>query len=443
MSTDDGLPIGSPSPRRVNIIFGRRKALGAALIFLFFVLVLWVIRGDSHVVAHTGSAASSLVATNPALLNPGPVTFALIIMSMGDVAAAKILIKSILIHNTLPSTFHIFCSPDVSKSMQPALRLITRPRHDTRVIFYHLSWPSMRARIDREGNLNTDDQNLPSLMKLFLHEMLPASTKFAIVLSPSAVFLFDPAALWLDTLRLAPPAAPAAALYYDSSNSKVTHANSRVILLNLDKLREVRLTDSRVYRKVDHAANGAISSAAFRVALGPPLTSKGARYDVKEMGGEETFWRALVAYRPDLFWGLDAGYVVEGCSRKSAGLDSGDAVDGGPIIPRLVHFDCVKHRPYTEWRGWDDPDALVTRQWGAAVQYYANFKWLWLNAEVNETSNSISNNETASSPATQHASPTSQHGLPKAGHGSLKMHDIKDGIIFGDERYAMQHRPQP
>ena len=65
----------------------------SALIFLFFVLVLWVIRGDSHVVAHTGSASSSLVATNPALLDPGPVTFALIIMSMGDVAAAKILIK--------------------------------------------------------------------------------------------------------------------------------------------------------------------------------------------------------------------------------------------------------------------------------------------------------------------------------------------------------------
>ncbi|KAI5896599.1 uncharacterized protein SCHCODRAFT_02615309 [Schizophyllum commune H4-8] len=436
MSTDDGLPIGSPSPRRVNIIFGRRKALAAALVFLFFVLVLWVIRGDSHVVAHTGSGASTLVATNPALLNPGPVTFALIIMSMGDVAAAKILMKSILIHNTLPSTFHIFCSPDVSKSMLPALRLITRPRHDTRVIFYHLSWPSMRARIEREGNLSTDDQNLPSLMKLFLHEILPASTNFVIALSPSALFLSDPAALWLENLRLAPPAAPAAALYYDSSNSKVTHANAHVLLLNLDKLREVRLMDSRVYRKVDHAANGAISSAAFRVALGPPLTSKGARYDVKEMGGEEIFWRALVGYRPDLFWGLEAGYVVEGCSRKPAGLDSGDAVDGGAIIPRLVHFDCVKHRPYTEWRGWDDPDALVTRQWGAAVQYYANFKWLWLNSEVDQTLDTAKGNETTGSSTTQHSSPTSPHG-------SLKMHVIKDGIIFGDERYAMQHRPQP
>ncbi|KAL1748023.1 hypothetical protein HDZ31DRAFT_30561 [Schizophyllum fasciatum] len=409
MSNDPGLPLNS-SPRRTHVPFSRRKVFSAVALFLILILVLWVIRGDGIGLQRGSSTpASTLVSTNPALLNPGPATFALILMSMGDVPAAKILIKSILIHNTLPSTFHIFCSPDVSKSLQAPLHLISRPRHETRIIFYHLSWPSMRARIEREGNLYTDDQALPSVMKLFLHELLPSSTKYAIYIDPTALFISDPAALWRETMRLVPPAAPAASLYYDQQ-SKAGRAH--VLLLNLEKLREVRLMDSNVFRKVDHAANGAISSSAFRVALGPPTRADG-RYDVRAMGGDEVFWRALVVYRPDLFRVLDEGYVVEGCSRKqTAGLGSADVSVEGSITPRLVHFDCVKSRPYTEWRGWDDPDALVNRRWGDAFRYLAGYKWLWLNGGETEAA------------------------------GSLRLHVIKEGVIFGDERYAMLHRPQ-
>lgn len=366
-------------------------------------------RSHARDLSPSATLASVSPITNTALLNPGPVAFVLLLWTLEKATEAGILIKSILIHNTLPSTFHIFCSPDVSETMQSPFRLITRPRHDVRIIFYHLTRSSMRTRVQREGNLSTEDEILPVAMKLFLHELLPPAVKVAIYIEPDALFVSDPAALWRLALSLMPDVAPAVSLFYDQ---KTLHVNSRVLLLNLQKLRDVRLMDSSVYRKVDHATNGAISPSAFRAVLGPPTRQDG-RYDVRAMGGDAVFWRAFVTQRPDLFRTLDAGYISEGCSRaQGAGLDAGNDSDDGAVAPRLVHLDCVKTKPYTSWRGWEDADTLANRRWGDAVRYFTNYKWLWLNAADTE-------------PA-----------------GAFKMTVIQGGVVYGDERYAATRRPQ-
>ncbi|TRM56127.1 hypothetical protein BD626DRAFT_520642 [Schizophyllum amplum] len=242
-----------------------------------------------------------------------------------------------------------------------------------------------------------------------LIKLLPPAVKVAIYIEPDALFVSDPAALWRLALSLMPDVAPAVSLFYDQ---KTLHVNSRVLLLNLQKLRDVRLMDSSVYRKVDHATNGAISPSAFRAVLGPPTRQDG-RYDVRAMGGDAVFWRAFVTQRPDLFRTLDAGYISEGCSRaQGAGLDAGNDSDDGAVAPRLVHVDCVKTKPYTSWRGWEDADTLANRRWGDAVRYFTNYKWLWLNAADTE-------------PA-----------------GAFKMTVIQGGVVYGDERYAATRRPQ-
>jgi hypothetical protein len=33
-----------------------------------------------------------------------------------------------------------------------------------------------------------------------------------------------------------------------------------------------------------------------------------------------------------------------------------------------------------DWKGWSNPEELVTQRWGPAVKYHNGYKWIWLNS---------------------------------------------------------------
>ncbi|PPQ74177.1 LOW QUALITY PROTEIN: hypothetical protein CVT26_006759 [Gymnopilus dilepis] len=162
------------------------------------------------------------------------------------------------------------------------------------------------------------------------------------------------------------------------------------MLLDLEKLRSLRLMDSNLYG--DPAA---LSPPAFKAKYGLPGGDGKGRYDNVRLG-DQGYWWAIVDYYPDIFEPLSYDFEVSSCL-----LDTYLTGLGNELTPmddelsRLIHltgtpqenffaktmsFAVIAYmaRMYT-WIGPVDSTNGLNMRWGAALAYHKGFKWIWLN----------------------------------------------------------------
>jgi hypothetical protein len=291
-------------------------------------------------------------------------------------------------------------------------------------------------------------------MKLFIHEILPPSVPRAIFVDTDAFFLHDPLALWRtfeDPEAFPAGTAVALPIHPDQHAAEWHDANkicSCVLLLDLERLRELTLMDSDFYRM---ASRPALSPAIFEAMFGPAVPGRGYQ-NVKL--GDQGYWWALVNGTTGLATPLDYAWEVSSCLLNMYGTDATvehetDGEDalrammqhvaaesqffGQVIAPRLVHlyvrpFQCWRRgltdcsncldgaEVYWEWPGWDassDEWQHLNVRWGATVQHHVGFKWAWLNA-----------------------GPTRRTGeRPRKGGAQLALH-VVEPVVFADEAFA-------
>ncbi|EIN06715.1 hypothetical protein PUNSTDRAFT_72884 [Punctularia strigosozonata HHB-11173 SS5] len=338
------------------------------------------------------------------------VHFSLVMFSADSGTEGAMLIKSILMYTTRPTAFHIVCDEGAQSVLESRISLVRRPRYDIRVVFYRVAREAMEARIRREGGIYTEHYSgIYGLMKLFIHEILPPTVKRSIFVDTDAIFISDPTLLWrrfdaFDPWESAdkPGTALSMPTHMDQSTPDWHDASkicSCVMLMDLEKLRKLRLMDSEHYRSDSHNdGRGALSPPAFVSMFGPPSPETG-HYENVKLGDQGYYW-AIVAGRPDIFKHLPIEWEVSSCLQDmyGTGAELGDdavseedetqrmintantAHANEAILPKFLHFNCLwgtEH--WYEWEGWADPSNSLTRRWLSTVKHHVAYKWIWLN----------------------------------------------------------------
>jgi len=393
----------------------RRKLIPLACIALFLFLLLFFAElweptdvkrleatSPSFVINPTPTTlgTSTITSADNIYNQEEPVVFSLIIWSEQSAVEGALLIKSILIYNSSPTEIHIICDDSAHKYLETRLSLVHRPSHNVRVFFYQPSWQSMLDRVEREGSIKTDHSaGLAGLMKLFIHEILPPTVKRAIYVDTDAFWISDPTLLWNVFDSLKPSTAIVMSSHPDQNTPEWSHASricSCVMLLDLEKLRAMRLMDSSIYRNdTSGKFPPAMSPPAFRAMYGPLEDDGQSRYDNVRLG-DQGYWWAIVEYRKDIFEPLSYDFEVTSCLLDTYHNGLGDDAmselealsmqtftkdtpqEGIVVLPKLLHFNCLSD-VYLDWSGWSDPDNNLNQHWGAAVAYHKGFKWIWLN----------------------------------------------------------------
>ncbi|THG99040.1 hypothetical protein EW026_g3230 [Hermanssonia centrifuga] len=290
------------------------------------------------------------------VVDADPVTFSFIMFSADSASEGAVLMKSILMYSSGPTHFHIICDDDAQAFLEKRLALVKRPKHNVLVRFYKLTRADMTGRIEREGAIFTDHSaGVPGLMKLFIHEILPETVKKSIFIDTDAFFISDPLLLWQQFDKLGPNTAISMPTHPEQEAPHWHHANkicSCIMLLDLEKLRKLRLMDSSAYRNVDDGISP-LSPAAFRAMFGPP-GAEGHYEDVKL--GDQGYWWAIVSHRPDVFEHLSFDWEVSSCllDMYFTGLGHDDATEeeelaaqlhtwatphqGQVILPKMLHL---------------------------------------------------------------------------------------------------------
>ena len=258
------------------------------------------------------------------------------------------------------------------------------------------------------------------LMKLFIHEILPPTVERAIFIDTDAFFISDPAQLWARFDALQPGVAISMPSHPEQYAPDWHHANricSCIMLLDLARLRELRLMDSAFYHEGRQHLS-ALAPPAFKAMFGEPVPDGGSgrmKYDGVKLG-DQGYWWAIVSHRPEIFEHLPYDWEVSSCLMDMyyTGLGdddvdevteartqihtNNDAERGRTILPKMLHL-YVRSRPcdiantemsphsncldgvdrYYEWPGWTEPNNDLARRWLPAVRYHVGFKWIWLN----------------------------------------------------------------
>ncbi|KAH8800565.1 hypothetical protein DL96DRAFT_1508525 [Flagelloscypha sp. PMI_526] len=299
---------------------------------------------------------------------------------------------------TGPVELHILCDEEAKKAIDPGLSLVHSPTYEVKVRYYMPTWDEMVSRIEREGSIATAHAaGTPGLMKLFLQEIIPV--KKAIYVDTDALFISDPRHLWGEFKSFKSTTAISMTSHSDGGNPEWQNADricSCIMLLDFEKLREMRLMDSNLYH-LDDSVNGpeAASPPAFKAKFGAPDPSDGKYHDVRL--GDQGYWWAIVDYLPDIWEPLSFDYEVSTClmemyetrlgeveiDEQQEIYEQGHVVHtpqfGKVIRPKLLHFNCLDGAErWYEWKSWSDHDNKLGRRWGAAVLYHVGFKWIWL-----------------------------------------------------------------
>ncbi|KAI0049683.1 glycosyltransferase family 8 protein [Auriscalpium vulgare] len=329
----------------------------------------------------------------------GPVKFALVMYYHSSAMEGAVLMKTAIMYTSRPLEFHIICDVSAQEYLESRLKLLTHPVHNVLVRFYRLSPDQMVGRVEREGAIYTDHAaGTPGLMKLFIHEILPNDVDKAIFVDTDAFFLTDPALLYdefahmNESIAISMPSHPeqTAPEWHDAS--KIC---SCIMLLDLAKLRSMRLMDSILYR--EDTTVQALAPPAFEALFGPPGTD--GHYQNVALG-DQGYWWAIVSHRTDIFTPLSYDWEVSSCLLDMYGtgvVHGSDAAtedeergvmihlwntpwQGTVVHPKLLHFNCLHNTDiYFEWAGWLDAENSLTQRWGSVMDYHVGTKWIWLN----------------------------------------------------------------
>lgn len=117
------------------------------------------------------------------------------------------------------------------------------------------------------------------------------------------------------------------------------------MLLDLSKLRSLRLMDSSIYR-ADPTSRypSALSPPLFRSLFGPPGPED--HYEGVALGDQGYFW-AIVSQRPDIFEHLSFDWEVSSClvDMYGTGLDrNNDGATDEEEGPRMLHLFETPHQ---------------------------------------------------------------------------------------------------
>lgn len=194
-------------------------------------------------------------------------------------------------------------------------------------------------------------------MKLFIHELLPPHVRRSIFVDTDAFFISDPLLLWREFEYFGPETAIAMPSHPDQHSAVWRDANkicSCVMLLDLGRLRALRLMDSSLYAE-DKNGLKAMSPPAFEALFGKPDPATGKYRDV--WLGDQSFWWAIVRYRPGIYKHLSYDWEISSClvDMYITGLGDPDAGEeeqvrtqtdrvkdtphqGVAVVPRLLHL---------------------------------------------------------------------------------------------------------
>jgi hypothetical protein len=194
-------------------------------------------------------------------------------------------------------------------------------------------------------------------MKLFLHEIVPVER--AIYIDTDAFFISDPTLLWSVFKDLKASTAIVMSSHPDQ-NAPEWHDASRicscVMLLDLEKLRNLRFMDSSIYRSdSSNRFAPALAPEAFRAMYGLPGGDGHGRYDNVRLG-DQGYWWAIVDHRPDIYEPLSYDFEVTSCLMNNYNTGLGDDaveenielsrqafLEGTPQEVCYVDFDAAIH----------------------------------------------------------------------------------------------------
>jgi len=194
-------------------------------------------------------------------------------------------------------------------------------------------------------------------MKLFIHEILPDDVPKAIYIDTDAFFMTDPTLLWERFASMDPSVAISMPTHYDQYTPHWHHASkicSCIMLLDLEKLRNMRLMDSSYYRQdTTGLFPQALSPPTFEAMFGPP--GPDGHYRNVALGDQGYYW-AIVSNRPEIFEHLPLDWEFSSCLQDMYGTGLGEDdttedeereimlhLEGTPhenkiVIPKLVHL---------------------------------------------------------------------------------------------------------
>ncbi|KAI0340140.1 hypothetical protein BDW22DRAFT_1334945 [Trametopsis cervina] len=347
-------------------------------------------------------------------------------------AEGALLIKSIFMYASGPIHIHIICDESARLVIERRLELLKRPAYNISIFFYQLPWQSLQDRLDREGKIWTaHSAGAVGLLKLLVHELLPPTVKKAIYVDTDAFFISNPLLLWQQFDKLKPETAIAMPSHPNLGTPEWHFADricSCVILFNLEKLRDLRLIDSSVYRNAKEGPH-AMSPPAFRAMFGE-VDPKTGHYEHIALG-DQSYWWAIISYKPELYEHLSYDWEMSSCLIDTYNVGLGDDMtteeeeikthrhtpgtphEGKLVIPKLLHFNCIPTDLYYDWPGWSDPENTLNQHWGPAIRYHLHYKWIWLNRV-----------------------PENQHVPSRS--ANLTIHRV-DPVVFADQLYSQEH----
>lgn len=181
-------------------------------------------------------------------------------------------------------------------------------------------------------------------MKLFIHEIVPVER--GIYIDTDAFFISDPTLLWSEFKGLKAPTAVVMSSHPDQNSPEWHHASricSCVMLLELEKLRSLRLMDSSIYQ-ADSSRRfaAALAPDAFRAMYGLPGGDGHGRFDNVRLG-DQGYWWAIISHRPDIFEPLSYDFEITSCLLNTYGIGLGD--DGVGETEELLRQSFVDGTP--------------------------------------------------------------------------------------------------
>ncbi|KAL0958964.1 hypothetical protein HGRIS_014276 [Hohenbuehelia grisea] len=364
----------------------RNPRLLGVLVFIFCISLLAVFDTDHrqtvtrHVFKYVGAQQ--------------PVVFAIIMYGLGSAEEGHVFLKSAMMHTSVPLEFHIITDTAGQGYIEERMRLVSRPLHDIKVVFYPLSKKAMEHRLDRTGEPNANGEVMgilrtdhwggyAGMMKLFLHEILPTTVKRAIFVDTDAIIVSDPALMWRQFDKFTRDTAAAIPMH-DSAERPVMSQKWRggsricscVLMLDLERMREEIFMTSTLF-----------PARMRRRSIGPPAIKAwwgeaqgghppGKYYEHVGLGVSRTpprpddmhnwtdtnqqdqgYWYALKEYSPHIFQPLHLGWEVTTCiwNQYNVGLHGSDNMtvaehiasqanlektpdEGKLLIPYLLHL---------------------------------------------------------------------------------------------------------